>query len=108
MSFIAAGTCQSSHAARLICMTEEAKMSKRMSIAAVIASFLAVSAFGQVPAPKRESRLHHLFASHKDADNLQERFNDLKCALVLIEAGPRLGTGFYISSDGDVATASHV
>jgi S1-C subfamily serine protease len=26
----------------------------------------------------------------------------------LIEAGQRLGTGFYISSDGDVATASHV
>jgi S1-C subfamily serine protease len=69
---------------------------------------LAQIAFGQVPAPKHESRLHHLFGSHTDTVNLEQRFEDLKCALVLIESGPRLGTGFYISGDGDVATASHV
>lgn len=65
-------------------------------------------AAGQVAAPKHESRLHHIFSAHRDYDNLQQRFNDIKCSLVLIEAGNRLGTGFYISSDGEVATASHV
>jgi hypothetical protein len=63
---------------------------------------------GQVAPPKHESRLHHIFSAHRDSDNLQQRFNDIKCALVLIEAGNKLGTGFYISGDGDVATASHV
>lgn len=71
-------------------------------------SCFAQCAFAQVPKPRRESRLHHLFGSHADTDDLQQRFQNLKCALVLIESGPRLGTGFYISSDGDVATASHV
>lgn len=65
-------------------------------------------ALAQVTSPKPESRLHHLFVSHSDTDNLQQTFDDLKCSLVLIESGPRLGTGFYISADGDVATASHV
>src|SRR5467141_3050483 len=68
----------------------------------------ALCAFSQVPKPKHESRLRHLFGSHTDTDNLQQRFQSLKCALVLIEAGPRLGTGFYVSADGDVVTASHV
>ncbi len=62
----------------------------------------------QVASPKRETRWHHFFGLHPDAENLQQRFDDLKCALVLIEAGQKLGTGFYISSDGDIATASHV
>lgn len=75
---------------------------------AVFAIFSAINTFAQVPSPKHESRLHHIFASHRDSDNLEQRFEDLKCALVLIEAGPRVGTGFYISGDGDVATASHV
>jgi Trypsin-like peptidase domain len=66
------------------------------------------TAVAQVPSPKHESRLHHLFGAHRDTNNLPQRFETLKCALVLIEAGNRLGTGFYISADGDVATASHV
>jgi S1-C subfamily serine protease len=69
---------------------------------------LGINVWAQVPRPKHESRLHHLFASHRDTDNLASRFDQLKCALVLIQAGARLGTGFYISADGDVATASHV
>lgn len=53
----------------------------------------------QVAPPKKQSRIH---------DDLPQRFIDIQCALVLIQSGPRLGTGFYISHDGDLATASHV
>ena len=56
-------------------------------------------ASAQVPAPKH---------AHRENDNLPQRFNDLRCALVLIQAGQKLGTGFFISADGEVATASHV
>jgi S1-C subfamily serine protease len=73
-----------------------------------IAFCLAHLTAGQVPPPKHESAFHHIFAAHRDVDNLQQRVEALTCALVLIEAGPRVGTGFYISADGDVATASHV
>jgi S1-C subfamily serine protease len=83
-------------------------MSGRNLLIAAIAVLLSQPTSGQVPAPRRESRLHHLFASHRDADDLRQRFENLKCALVLIESGQRLGTGFYISADGDVVTASHV
>ncbi|MGA8285831.1 MAG: serine protease, partial [Candidatus Sulfotelmatobacter sp.] len=62
----------------------------------------------QVAPPKHESRWHHIFSRHREPENLEQRFNDIKCALVLIQSGPRLGTGFYISPDGDIATASHV
>lgn len=74
----------------------------------VTLAFLCVFAVGQVAPPKHESRWHHLFSRHRESDNLAQRFNDIKCALVLIEAGPKLGTGFYISGDGDLVTASHV
>jgi hypothetical protein len=73
--------------------------------AAVLWSF---GALAQIPAPRHESRLHHLFAAHRDQDNLPLRFSDIRCALVLIQAGPHLGTGFFISADGDLVTASHV
>lgn len=66
------------------------------------------TARAQVAPPTHESRFHHVFSRHRDTDNLEQRFNDIRCALVLLEAGPKLGTGFFISSDGDVATASHV
>jgi len=69
---------------------------------------LASLARAQVAPPKYESRWHHILGRHRDANNLDRRFNDIKCALVLIEAGQKLGTGFYISPDGDIATASHV
>ena len=78
----------------------------------LVSAFIVLAFHGQVsaqvPSPKHESQFRHIFGSHRDTDTLQQRFEQLKCALVLIEAGPRLGTGFYISSDGDVATASHV
>jgi S1-C subfamily serine protease len=77
-----------------------------ISIAAL--SFMVPPLSAQVAPPKRESRFHHLFSRHREADNLQQRFSDIKCALVLIRADNRLGTGFYINGNGDVATASHV
>jgi hypothetical protein len=43
-----------------------------------------------------------------EADNLEQRYKDLKCALVLIQAGNSIGSGFYTSADGDLVTASHV
>jgi S1-C subfamily serine protease len=80
----------------------------RKTLAVVTTAFLCCTVAAQVAPPKHESRWHHVFTLHRDIDNLPRRFNDLKCALVLIDTGVRLGTGFYISSDGDVATASHV
>lgn len=69
---------------------------------------VAYAAFGQVPPPKYEQRWKHLFGEHRDQDNLEQRSTDLSCALVLIVAGDEMGTGFYISADGDIATAAHV
>lgn len=80
----------------------------RTTLAALVISLSCTFAAAQVGPPKHESRFHHMFGRHRDTDNLEQRFNDIKCALVLIEAGQKLGTGFYISPDGDVATASHV
>jgi len=75
-----------------------------------IAATLCFSPIGlaQVPSPKHESHLHHLFGSHSDADNLPQRVESLKCALVLIRTPNGFGTGFFINHDGDIATASHV
>jgi hypothetical protein len=55
----------------------------------------------QVKAPKRSN-------AHRGSEDLEERYNDLRCALVLIQSGNRTGTGFFISADGIVVTASHV
>jgi len=74
----------------------------------VAALILSCGASAQVPSPKHESRLRHLFGSHRDTENLESRYKDLACALAVIQSGNHLGTGFYISSDGDVVTASHV
>jgi hypothetical protein len=62
----------------------------------------------QIPSPKYEGHWKHLFSRHRDADNLEDRYRSLGCALVLIQAGTRLGTGFYVDAEGDVVTASHV
>jgi S1-C subfamily serine protease len=67
-----------------------------------------ITAHGQIPKPKSESRLGHIFTLHRDANNLEQRYKDLACALVVIRSGHRTGTGFFISADGDVATAAHV
>ena len=81
---------------------------KRILAAGVAAGCLAQCAFGQIAPPKHEGRLHHLFAPHNDFDNLEQRFNNLRCALVIIRRPGGYGTGFFISADGDIATASHV
>jgi S1-C subfamily serine protease len=78
----------------------------KSSVLAVL--MLLCSSVAQVAPPKHESRWHHILTSHREPENLEQRFTDIKCALVLIEAGPKAGTGFYISGDGDLVTASHV
>jgi hypothetical protein len=75
---------------------------------ALIAVFLMPMMHSQVPPPKPEHLFHHLFAPHHDEDELEQRSKSLSCAVVLITAGTRTGTGFYISPDGNVATAAHV
>lgn len=76
-------------------------------LAVITVAFLFSSfAKAQVPPPTHESGAEHLKQSR--GLNYSQRFEAIKCALVLIESGPRLGTGFYVSADGDVATASHV
>jgi S1-C subfamily serine protease len=94
--------------ARLFCATDEERMTRRILGMAVVLWCLTQSAFGQIAPPKSEPRLHHLLAAYRDADNLRQRFNDLKCALVLIRTPSGFGTGFFINSEGDIATASHV
>jgi Trypsin-like peptidase domain len=79
----------------------------KLLIATLIATLAGPILLAQVPAPKHESWAH-LFAFRRNSDNLERRSVSLGCALVLITAGDRTGSGFYISSDGDVATAAHV
>lgn len=79
---------------------------KRLAVFLVV--FSAIIAGAQVRPPKHESRFHHLFASHRDVNNLEQRYNDIRCALVVIQSGNSQGTGFFVSSDGDIATAFHV
>ncbi len=62
----------------------------------------------QVKPPKRESRLRHFFRSHREVEDLAERYQALTCALVVIQSGNSIGTGFYVSPNGDVVTALHV
>src|ERR1051326_5143197 len=71
----------------------------------VIASVVPFAS-SQVAPPRRESNSEHLRQSR--AVNYSQRFNDLKCALVLIRTATAYGTGFFVSRDGDIATASHV
>jgi hypothetical protein len=70
-------------------------MGKRTLLFVVVVSFWARTISAQIGPPKH-------------ADNLVERFDELKCALVQIESGLRRGTGFYVSADGDIVTAAHV
>jgi hypothetical protein len=62
----------------------------------------------QIAPPHPESRWHHIFSPHREKDNLEDRYEELRCALVLVDAGTQIGTGFFISGDGDVVTAFHV
>ena len=82
---------------------------KPFLIAMTVLSLTTQRICAQIAPPHSESRIHHLFGAHSDdANSLEQRYNDIKCALVLIQAGSKLGTGFYVSADGDIATASHV
>jgi S1-C subfamily serine protease len=75
---------------------------KRLIIVTLI-SFSVLSS-AQVAPPKRQSK----HQTQDEADNFQQRYEDLKCALVIIQSGNKLGTGFYANGSGDVVTASHV
>jgi S1-C subfamily serine protease len=75
----------------------------------LLALFILIySAVAQVAPPQHESRWHHVLTRHRDIENYQQRFDDIKCALVLIRRPGAAGTGVFISADGDIATASHV
>ncbi|GAA3763650.1 S1 family peptidase [Terriglobus aquaticus] len=65
------------------------------------------SASAQVQPPKSEAGFKHAFRRHTDG-SLEKRFDALSCSLVLLRVANRLGTGFFVSADGDVATAAHV
>ena len=78
----------------------------------VALTLLGGSALSQVAPPKHESNSVHV--KHSRAENYGERFDAVKCAIVQVIRGVALvpgtpyGTGFYVSADGDVVTASHV
>jgi len=78
------------------------------ALAVLIVMFSYSVAFTQVAPPRSESRLHHLFSRHSEDYDLAHRFDDLRCALVLISRGGGTGSGVFISASGDIATASHV
>src|SRR5579862_9903876 len=80
----------------------------QLAIATIAGLILTSGISAQVPSPKHESRLRHFLGAPNEADNLQQRFKELKCSLVLIRTPTEFGTGFFISRDGDIATASHV
>ncbi len=71
-----------------------------------VVAILCGTATAQVNPPKHESNYAHV--KHSRAENYSQRFAALKCTLVLISRPGSSGTGSFISSDGDVATASHV
>jgi Trypsin-like peptidase domain len=78
---------------------------------AMFAGILCAGLHAQVAPPKHESGAAHV--KHSRAQNYSDRFDAIKCAVVQIfrgtpTVGTPYGTGFYISADGDIATASHV
>jgi S1-C subfamily serine protease len=76
---------------------------KLVSLAVLV---LFYSAVAQVAPPKHESNSAHVKNSR--AQNYSQRFDAIKCALVLISRTGGVGTGMFIGPNGDVATASHV
>jgi hypothetical protein len=68
--------------------------------------------YAQIAPPKHETGAEHV--RHSRAQNYSQRFEAAKCALVQIirevpgGGASSYGTGFYISDDGDIVTASHV
>jgi S1-C subfamily serine protease len=78
----------------------------RKNLATVIVAFLCCPCLAQVAPPKHESGAAHVKSSR--AENYAQRFDAVKCAIVQIVRGGKFGTGFYVSGDGDIVTASHV
>jgi len=79
---------------------------ERKTLALITVAFLCCLATGQVAPPKHESNFAHV--KHSRAENYRQRFEAIKCALILIRTPTGVGTGVFISPDGDIATASHV
>jgi hypothetical protein len=83
----------------------------RKNLAVITVAFLCSLMSGQV-APPRESGSEHV--KHSRGQNYGQRYEAIKCAIVQVirgEApgpGVHYGTGFYVSPDGDIVTASHV
>lgn len=77
----------------------------RKTLALITFACLCCLATAQVAALKPKS---HVPPVRSPQANLEARYSALSCALVVIQSGPRLGTGFYISPDGDLVTALHV
>jgi hypothetical protein len=75
---------------------------------ATVVTMMCSLAFGQA-ASRNPIQANHIFRPlHSKSRTLEERYTALSCGLVIIQAGPSLGTGFYISPDGDLVTALHV
>src|SRR5690348_12825717 len=80
----------------------------RGALAAILVLIGSGNLHAQVQPPKRESRWHHVFSGHRETNNLERRFEALKCAMAVVDSGLEQGTGFFISADGDMVTAFHV
>src|SRR5271165_3716611 len=55
-----------------------------MRYLAIVLAFSSILT-AQVAPPKYEPQLHHTVRSHHDAENMKQRYQDLKCALVIIQ-----------------------
>ena len=81
----------------------------RKNLTVVTLALLCCLATAQVPPPKRGTQSAKRVPPIRSGQTtLEERYSALTCALVVIQSGPRLGTGFYVSPDGDLVTALHV
>lgn len=98
----------------------------RKHLAVITLALLSCStATSQVGPPRHESRWHHIFFRHREPENLRERYEELRCAMVTISweetstiaipnqpvltiTTAHFGTGFYTSANGTVLTAAHV
>jgi S1-C subfamily serine protease len=81
----------------------------RKNLAMVTVALLCCLAAAQVTPTKRGAYSTKRVPPIRSGQaTLEARYSALSCALVVIQSGPRLGTGFYISAEGDLVTALHV
>jgi len=75
-----------------------------------VGMFCCLVAVGAQNAPRvtNHRSKHHVAPPSLDHENLEQRYQDLSCALLSIQSGNSAGTGFYINGEGDAVTASHV